>query len=137
MKKTFTTIALLAVLGTMAVSCQKENIIDETFVTTEKSTVYIVSYTIDGVAHQVTLTGDDAWHDFLHHMLALAEEGHAVSFRNESAASRDAAHKETVTYTTTSHDDACSWADKMANNGYTVTVLYNEDEGVYICVATK
>ena len=135
MKKTFTTIALLAVLGTMAVSCQKENIIDETFVTTEKSTVYIVSYSIDGVAHQVTLAGDDAWHDFLHRMLALAEEGHAVSFRNESAASRVASHKETVT--TSSQTDAYTWSEKMANNGYTVTILYNEDEGVYICVATK
>lgn len=30
MRKTFTTIALFAVLGSLAVSCQKENIIDET-----------------------------------------------------------------------------------------------------------
>ena len=137
MKKIFTTIALFAVLGTMAVSCQKENIIDEPFVTTQKSTVYIVSYTIDGVSHQVTLAGDNAWHDFLHRMLALAEEGHAVSFRNESAVSRIASSKETITYTTSSHDDAYAWADKMVHNNYTVTILYNEDEGVYICIATK
>ena len=39
MKKAFTTVALFAVLGTMAVSCQKENIIDETPVVAENVTV--------------------------------------------------------------------------------------------------
>ena len=39
MHKTFTTIALFAVLGTLAVSCQKENIIDENTVVAENVTV--------------------------------------------------------------------------------------------------
>ena len=41
MKKTFITLALLAVLGTLAVSCQKENIIDETSVVEENDVTYI------------------------------------------------------------------------------------------------
>lgn len=43
MRKTFTTIALFAVLGTLAVSCQKENIIDETNIVAENGTVYTVT----------------------------------------------------------------------------------------------
>ena len=44
MRKTITTIALVAMLGALAVSCQKENIIDETPVVAENGTVYTVSY---------------------------------------------------------------------------------------------
>lgn len=39
MRKTITTIALFAVLGTLAVSCQEENIIDETNIVAENGTV--------------------------------------------------------------------------------------------------
>lgn len=41
MQKSFTTFALLAVLGTLAVSCQKENIIDETSIVEENDVTYI------------------------------------------------------------------------------------------------
>lgn len=107
MRKIFITIALFAVLGTLTVSCQKENIIDETSIVAESGKVYTVSYTVDGVTHQLTLVGDDAWHDFLNRMFALAEEGYEVSFRNEDRASRVLSSKDVVTYTTTNHDDAC------------------------------
>lgn len=79
MRKTFTTIVLLAMLGTLAVSCQKENIIDETSIVAENGTVYTVGYSIDGVTHQLTLVGDEAWHDFLSRMFASAEEGREMS----------------------------------------------------------
>lgn len=39
MHKTFTTIALFAVLGTLTVSCQKENFIDENTIVAENGTV--------------------------------------------------------------------------------------------------
>jgi hypothetical protein len=137
MRKTFTTIALFAVLGTLAVSCQKENIIDETNIVAENGSVYKVSYTVDGVTHQLTLVGDEAWHDFLNRMVALAEEGHEVTFRNEEAASRIVSTKETVTYTTPNHDDAINWVAKMADDGYTVTIIFDEENKVYNCYAIK
>lgn len=137
MRKTFTTIALFAVLGSLAVSCQKENIIDETNIVAENGTVYKVSYTVDGVTQQLTLVGDEAWHDFLNRMVALAEEGHEVTFRNEEAASRIVSTKETVTYTTPNHDDAIKWAAKMADDGYTVTIIFDEENKVYNCYAIK
>ena len=37
MRKTITTIALFAVLGTLAVSCQKENFIDENTIVAENA----------------------------------------------------------------------------------------------------
>jgi len=137
MYKTITTIALFAVLGTMAVSCQKENLVNENFVVAENVTVYTVSYTVDGVTHQLTLIGEEAWQDFLHHMLALAEEGHQVTFRNEEAASRAVPTKETVTYTTTNQDDAFYWSEKMVNEGYVVTIKFDKESGVYTCIAIK
>ncbi len=138
MNKNFIKVALLAVLGTLAVSCQKENtLIEEATIVAENGAIYRVSYTIDGVTHQVTLFGDDAWHNFLHSMIALAEEGHKVSFRNENASSQIASSKEVVVYTTSSHDAAYEWADKMVNLGYFVTVEYDPRTGKYTCTAIK
>ena len=137
MHKTFTTIALVAMLGALAVGCQKENIIDEPPVVAENGTVYTVSYAVDGVTHQLTLVGDEAWHDFLNRMFALAEEGHEVTFRNEEAASRVVSTKEVVTYSTPSHDDAINWAEKMADDGYTVTIHFDKEKKVYNCYAIK
>lgn len=135
MRKTFTTIALFAVLGTLAVSCQKENIIDETNIVAENGSVYKVSYTVDGVTHQLTLVGDEAWHDFLNRMVALAEEGHEVSFRNKEAASRVVSTKEKVTFTTTDHDEAYAWAEAMLKDGYTVSIHFDKETGIYTCYA--
>ena len=137
MSKTLTTIALFAVRGTLAVSCQKENIIDETNIVAENDTVYKVSYTVDGVTHQLTLVGDEAWHDFLNRMVALAEEGHEVSFRNEEASLRAVSTKEKVTYTTTNQDEALVWSEMMIKDGYTVTISYDKASGIYTCIAIK
>ena len=137
MRKTFTTIALFAMLGTLAVSCQKENIIDETSIVVENGKVYTVSYTVNGVTHQLTLVGDDAWHDFLNRMFALVEEGHEVSFRNDETASRIVSAKEVVTYSTKNRDEAFSWAEAMAEDGYSVTISFDKKTGVYTCEALK
>lgn len=137
MCKTFTTLALFAVLSTMAVSCQKENIIDENTIVAENGTVYTVSYTVDGVTQQLTLVGDEAWQAFLHRMMALAEEGHEVTFRNEEAASRVVSAKEVVTYSTSNRDDAYSWAEKMVDDGYTVTIRFDKEKKVYNCYAIR
>ncbi len=137
MRKTFTTIALIAVLGTMAVSCQKENIIDQTTVVSESCTSRTVQYTIDGISYTVTFIGEDTWHDFLNYMFALAEEGRMVSFRNVESTSSAAATKETVTHTTKNKDDAYKWADEMGDKGYDVTIYYDKEKGVYICCAIR
>lgn len=137
MRKTFTTIALIAVLASMAVSCQKENIINQPAIVSESCATYTVQYTIDGVSRTITLVGEDTWHDFLSHMFALAEEGRVVSFRKVASTSSTAATKETVTHTTDSKDEAYAWAVKMHDAGYAVTIRYDKEKGVYTCCAIK
>ena len=137
MRKTITTIALLAVLSTMAVSCQKENLVDQPTIVTESCATRTVQYTIDGVSHTITLIGEDTWHEFLNYMFALAEEGQMVSFRNVESTSSAAATKETVTYSTKDKEEAFEWAERMGLAGYSVAVRYDKEKGVYTCCAIK
>lgn len=137
MRKTLTTIALVAVLASMAVSCQKENFTDQTAIVVADCSNYTVQYSIDGVSHTVSLIGEDTWHDFLDRMFALAEEGHRVSFRKVENTSSTTAAKETVKHTTTNKDEAFAWADKMGKDGYAVTIRYDKETGVYTCYAIK
>lgn len=135
MRKTITTITLFAVLGTLAVSCQKENIIDETNIVAENGTVYTVSYAVDGVTHQITLHGDEEWDNFIESMMTLAEEGHNVSMLNESVSVRPLSTKDTQVYTTKDRNEAKAWAKEKGDEGYTVEISYNN--GLYVCVAHK
>ena len=137
MKRTFPTIALLAVLGTMAVGCQKENIVENATIVAQVGETRTIIYTVDGTERQITLVGDEAWSDFLHHMLAMAREGHRVSFRNGKTPLSVTSAKETVTFTTTDQNEAYTWCDNMYNAGYSVTMYYDKDKGIYTCIAVK
>ena len=141
MKKTIITVALLAVLTSLAVSCQKEEA-DITSATpstviAENDTLRTVVYTIDGVSYRLTLVGDQAWHDFLSRMFALAEEGRTVTFFNEEAASRVLPSKVVETHSTSDKDDAYQWAAQKVKEGYTVTVIFDDETGIYTCYAFK
>lgn len=88
MKKQVISVALFAVLATMAVSCQKENFVEPQSSVAEVGTVRTVSYAVDGVAHQVTLHGDAEWDAFVDSMMSLSEQGYDVRIINENAASQ-------------------------------------------------
>ena len=137
MRRTITTITLIAVLGTVAVSCQKETFTEETTLAVRNNHVYMMGYSIDGVTHRVTLHGDNALDEFLRRMVALAEEGHEVSFRNEEAASQSVSSKETITYTTSNYDYAVNWSKEKTDEGYTVTITYDKETQIYTCTAVK
>ncbi len=137
MKKVFTTIALFAVLGTLAVSCQKENELDYSITIAEGNNVYNVCYTVDGVTYRVPFIGDEAWKAFVKRMIALAEEGHKVRFRIENASFQAASAKQTEIYTTTDKDDAYRWAEQKGKEGYDVTIEYDERTGKFTCIAIK
>ena len=137
MRKTFITIALFAVLGGLTVSCQTENLIDETNVIAENETCHVVSYTIDGETYHLTLVGEEAWQDFLNYVLDLAEEGHEVSFRNEETIQNIVSTKETVTFTTSNREEAYAWGKTMFYKGYGVTIDYDKEKKTYTCYASK
>ena len=135
MKRTIITVALFAVLGTLAVSCQKETLTELSPVTAQAET-YLITYSVDGVSMQTRLNGDEELRAFLHRLTALAREGHRVTVRNENTAGQ-ASTKEVVTYHTTSEDDANEWAAKMIRDGYEVEIDYDEKTGEFICTAIK
>lgn len=135
MKKHFISVALFAVLATMAVSCQKENIVDPQSATAEVGTVRTVLYAVDGVEHRVTLYGDDAWESFVDSMMDLTEQGYDVRIINENAATHRVGTKDVQTMTTSSQSEARTWAMQKADEGYTVTTHY--ENGQYKCIAVR
>lgn len=135
MKKPVISIALFALLATMTVGCQKENFVEPQSAVAEIGTVRTVSYAVDGVAHQITIIGDDAWNDFLHRMLALCREGHEVFFRD--AESPLLGVKETLTYSAKTEAEAIAWCEAKFKEGYGVGMQYDKDKQVYKCYATR
>lgn len=135
MRKNLIFVALVAVLLTMAVSCQKENLVEPQSTVTDDSTVRTVLYAVDGVEHIVTIHNDEEWSVFIRSMVSLAEEGHSVRIADESASVRQYAAKDTQIYTTKDPDDAAAWTAKMVADHYTVDVLF--ENGVYTCIAYK
>jgi hypothetical protein len=128
-------VALLAVLVSMATSCQKENIVETPLATTEANTVRTIHYIIDGVEHVITLYGNEEWESFMSRMMSLARQGHNVSIYDESAASQNVPTKDVQTFTTSNQSEAETWAKEMISQGYTVDMTYKD--GLYICIAIR
>lgn len=137
MKTKFKTVALFLVLGTVAVGCQKENLSKDLSRIEQTETNIQVVYSVDGEVFYTVLCGENAWDDFISHMLALAREGHEVTFSRNGRSISIFASKEKVTFITTSEQEAQIWVKKMENDGYTVNVTFDQNTGEYTCVAYK
>ena len=137
MKKVFRIMALCTVLGTLAVSCQKEQMSTPQNTVAEDAAVYTLSYYVDGTFYAVTLQGEQALDEFLRNLFALANEGHKVSVRSGNAGNQILSSKEAVVYTTTNEDDAKNWAKAMIKQGYVVDIEFDSKSGIYTCTAVK
>lgn len=126
--------AIFIALSMVAASCQKEEVMSPIPVGQEAS-ANIVNYTVDGKSFQAPINSDQDWSEFLYRMLALAEEGCTVTI--SSRVQTTSSTKEIVTYTTTSKPDAYAWADNMTNQGYTVTISFDNTTGVFTCTAVR
>ena len=136
MKKEFITVALFAVLGTLATSCQKENINNLSPVTSQTAESYLFVYSVDGVSMQTQLNSDEELRAFFRTLTALAREGHRVTVRNANAVGQSLS-KERVEYRTKSEDDANEWVQKMMKDGYAVSMSYDDETGEFVCIAIK
>lgn len=136
MKKTIITVALLAVLGTMAVSCQKETISELSPIATQSATAYTVTYYVDGVRLQTRVNNDEELSLLLNQLAVLAREGHRVAVHKGDTASLSVT-KEKVTFHTNSKEEAVAWCNSMLLDGYYVEMYFDEATGEYICIATK
>ena len=140
MKKTQKTLGaflLCATLAAFAGGCQKETIEDPIVREAQIGEERTVFYSIDGTDFSIKLYGDDAWNDFVRRMVALSKEGHRVSFRVGGFLTTNASAKETVTFTTSDYNEAVTWGNNMGNQGYSVTIVYDKDKDLYICIAVK
>lgn len=134
MKKIISTTAMLAFMALAATSCQKENI-DSSFNDENVQSINQMYYSIDGMTWPFTLLNDDDWDLFLNNMFALAKEGYTVTIRGNKESSHS--EKKTVTFTTTSEDEAKTWVKDMLGQGYSVSMDYDKTTGIYTCIATK
>ena len=134
MKINFKKFALIAVLGLTATGCQKENMLPLSGNEQTMETIQVV-YSINGEVFQTTLS-ESEWDAFLERMMALAREGYEVSF-SKNRSSLTSQSKEIVTFVTTSEQKAHAWSNEMLNQGYEVTISYNQKTGEYTCIATR
>lgn len=135
MKKQFKSAALLAVLALAATGCQKENEVLPVAGTEQTTETLYVVYSINGEVFLVTLS-ESEWDAFVERMLALARQGYEVSFfKNRSPLASQC--KEKVTFVTTDEKEAHAWASAMADEGYTVTITYDDESEQYTCIAIK
>jgi len=134
MKINLKKVAFLAVLSLAAVSCQKEDVLP--MVDSEQTTETInVLYSINGEVYQATLS-ESEWDAFVERMLALAREGYEVSF-SKNRTSLTSQTKEKVTFVTKDAKEANEWSTEMTNQGYYVTIIFNQTTGEYTCIAIK
>ena len=135
MKKKTVTLALFAVLSALATSCQKENLeILANGETIEQPYAGIsLCYMIDGHQYSAIFSSLEEKEAFVIQLMALARQGHKITIKSNRTTATLA--KEKKTYTTTDPDDAAKWALIMGSYGYTVTIYYDEETGIYTCIA--
>ena len=122
MKKTTLIITLAAVLGLVAVSCHDEPV-------NPSPSVRNVGYIACGDQHQVSVNGDESWHALLDSLFAAAESGCRVTFWNPDAMGSKQA--DTVTINTADRQQAYRWGEEMYDQGYIVSIVYDENTGTY------
>ena len=133
MKRNVITTVILAVAAMLAVGCTPENVAPEP---QPNETTRNVSYVKCGEPDHATVTGDEAWHALLNTLFDAVDEGCVVSFW-DAGGGEGQSTKESVTYRTASRDSAYVWGERMYDQGYTVSVIFDPDSGQYVCSAVK
>ncbi len=135
-KTFFLKAAMLALMATSIMGCQKEFPTSPASCGTAVTASYCIRYHIDNDEYYTVLNDEQALSDFIDRMTALALKGHRVNYRcinrNDTSCT-----KEKVTFTTTNSDDAKRWCKEKTMEGYDVTMLFDQETGVYTCIAVK
>ena len=137
MKRIIYPVALMAVLTTLAVGCQKETVVEPQNLVVETDTVYTVCYTVNGVTHTERLFDKAEYDALLLRLLALAREGYDVVIVGGNSMGDVSLAKEVVTYTTKKEVEAVAWTKQKIDEGYTVQMSYDQQTGEYTCIAYR
>ncbi len=131
MKKSTKTVLLIGTMGLAFASCQKDNLLIDRPVSS-----VIVSQNYSFSVNGEIFSSNEDWNILMGRLLALAREGYEVTVFNNNVAS-PLSCKETVTFTTSDPDEATVWSKHMYEEGYTVTISYDDKTGIYTCIAVK
>ena len=137
MKKVIIPMALFAMISLTTVSCQKENLVETAIQSVENSAARTIRYTVNGTAYRQVIHSDEDLDALMLTLFALAREGYTVRVIDENTNLCETCAKEKVTYTTKNKNDAIAWSLEKINEGYDVTISFNQDTGEYTCVATR
>ena len=135
MKKKVITVAFLLMLAALTVSCQKENLFESQPVIAENGSFCNVRYAVDGVKYSITLNSGAEWDALVDSLFTLSVQGHDVRFAKGNANVILSFSKDTQTLITSSEEEAKAWSKERAEEGYTVTITFNN--GNFICIAYK
>ena len=134
MKKVLITVALFALLGPLAVSCQKEAEPVTSSVCSQAE--YNVRYSIDNRIYHANLQTPEEWHTFLSDMLALSRKHHRISIHRLNN-NWTIASKESVVFKTLDQKEANAWAEEMLLAGYDIIIEFDAETGYYIITAIR
>ena len=137
MKKVIIPMALFAMISLTTVSCQKENLVETAIQSVENSAARTIRYTVNGTAYRQVIHSDEDLDALMLTLFALAREGYTVRVIDENTNLCETCAKEKVTYTTKNKNDAIAWSLEKINEGYDVTISFNQETGEYTCVATR
>ena len=134
MKKVFRKAVYLSFLAMAMTGCQKES--NVALLGNEiHQPIGQMQYTMDDVTHTLPIFDYKDMNQLIDNMFALAKDGYTVEIQNNSRVS--VKYDEVITFKTTSEEEAKAWTTNMLFLGYDVTVSYDEDSGVYTCIARK
>ena len=137
MKKIIIPATLLAMLSLTTVSCQKENLVETATQSVENNATRTIRYTVNGTAYRQVIHTDEDLDALMFTLFALVREGYTVRMMDENNTFSETSVKVTETYTTKIEKEAKTWAKEKMMDGYVVTITYNEQTGIYTCIATK
>ena len=126
---------MLAILGTVAVSCQKEAEPVHSSVCSQSE--YNVRYTIDNRIYHASLQTSEEWHTFLSDMFALARQGHRIRIQKTPTSHQSVPTKEVITFKTLNPEEANAWAEEMLLAGYDINIEFDSESGYYIVTAIR
>ncbi|MBP5189338.1 MAG: hypothetical protein J6031_00280 [Bacteroidales bacterium] len=137
MKSKFKPIVMLAAFCFVAISCQKETVVDTdtAFHLQQNAFVRCINYNIDDVSFNVTIFGEHNWQLFLDEMIALTQNGHKVTIRRSDVSASNDKSRNVVVFETTNETEAHKWCNEMIDKGYEVTMTYDPRTGKYTCTA--